>query len=148
MPPKKSKATNGDGEEAGGAFRWTLENERKLLILTKGRYLTSEDYERLLTVFPGTNLNGVKIKCSRFRVEQRNMYEELGWTLPEGGAGHSGTKRKKMGVSKGDDGDEEKGGPTKKPRAKKAGGKKDGKKASGEEEEVAENELGGSVKQE
>jgi len=29
-------------------------NTPQLLILTQGRYLTSEDYERLVTVFPGT----------------------------------------------------------------------------------------------
>jgi hypothetical protein len=28
----------------------------------------------------------VKIKVSRFRVEQRKLFDEYGWTLPEGGA--------------------------------------------------------------
>ncbi|KAF2823953.1 hypothetical protein CC86DRAFT_408965 [Ophiobolus disseminans] len=105
MPPKRKVAAEG-AEETNGAFRWTLENERKLLILIQNRTLAAEDYDRLLTAFPGTNLNGVKIKCSRFRVEQRNTYEELGWQLPEGGAG---AKRKK----------DEPDTPVKKPRAKK-----------------------------
>ncbi|KAH3907013.1 hypothetical protein HBI56_113970 [Parastagonospora nodorum] len=90
----------------------------ELLVLTQGRYLSGEDYERLVTAFPGTNLNGVRIKCSRFRVEQRNLYEELGWALPDGGA------VKKTPSKRGAD-DQGEGTPTKKPRAKKGKGKKD-----------------------
>jgi hypothetical protein len=60
----------------------------------------------------------VKIKVSRFRVEQRNMYEELGWTLPEGGA--ASKPGKKRAVKEGEDGEAET--PTRKqrtPRKKK-----------------------------
>lgn len=55
MPPKKKIPTDTPAEEARGPFRWTLENERKLLVLTQGRYLSGEDYERLVSVFPGTH---------------------------------------------------------------------------------------------
>jgi len=124
--------------------------------LTQGRYLTGEDYERLVTVFPGastnpfsphpsnpltpptgTNLNGVKIKTSRFRVEQRNMYEELGWQLPEGGAG---SKRKKAA-----DGTAEPETPTKSP-AKKPRAKKGSKAAKAKESEGSDE--GEKVKEE
>ncbi|KAH6848476.1 hypothetical protein BKA58DRAFT_349026 [Alternaria rosae] len=121
MPPKKKVAAAEGGEAEGGAFRWTLENANKLLILTQGRYLTGEDYERLVSVFPGTNLNGVKIKVSRFRVEQRKLFDEYGWTLPDGGA------VLKKGAVDGADGEEEDelATPTKKPRGRKPKAKKE-----------------------
>jgi hypothetical protein len=110
----------------------------QLLILTQGRYLNAEDYERIVSVFPGTSLissitpfpplpknspiplpnllfprshssltphsshthtppnhiltpagtsvKGVQVRVSKLRVEQRKLYEEYGWTLPDGAA--------------------------------------------------------------
>ncbi|KAH7074614.1 hypothetical protein BKA63DRAFT_596131 [Paraphoma chrysanthemicola] len=148
MPPKKKAASPDDNADGSGTFRWTLENERKLLILTQGRYLTADDYERLVTVFPGTNLNGVKIRTSRLRVEQRNMYEQLGWTLPEGGATKkAGTKKRGAADDEGvggenGDAEKEKEKPAKKARAKKA--KKEEKKAD-EEKVESETEGDGQV---
>ncbi|OAL02578.1 hypothetical protein IQ06DRAFT_367114 [Phaeosphaeriaceae sp. SRC1lsM3a] len=139
MPPKKSttKAAAAIGTEDGnGAFRWTLENEKKLLILTQGRYLSGEDYERLVKVFPGTNLNGVKIKVSRFRVQQRDLYKELGWDLPEGGA-----KRKNSGG-----GGSREETPTKKARTPSKKGKKEVEEKV--EEDEVESEEGVNVKKE
>ncbi|KAH7122532.1 hypothetical protein B0J11DRAFT_569329 [Dendryphion nanum] len=87
MPPKKATADSAaNGENNGdGAFRWTAENERKLLMLTMGRTLSADDYEKILEQFPGTNLNGIKIRTSRLRCERVNIFAELGWDLPEGG---------------------------------------------------------------
>ncbi|KAI4945859.1 hypothetical protein J4E91_007773 [Alternaria rosae] len=131
MPPKKKVAAAEGGEAEGGP--------NQLLILTQGRYLTGEDYERLVGAFPGTNLNGVKIKVSRFRVEQRKLFDEYGWTLPDGGAvlkkgGGAATPRKTPGSKKrsaeavdGADGEEEDelATPTKKPRGRKPKVKKE-----------------------
>ncbi|KAH8733212.1 hypothetical protein GQ44DRAFT_23025 [Phaeosphaeriaceae sp. PMI808] len=151
MPPKKKTPATDEPAEEGGTFRWTLENERKLLILTQGRYLTSADYERLVKdVFPGTNFNGVKIKVSRFRVEQRNQYEQLGWELPEGGAGHGkrkgagegGTPGKKIKGKMEEEGEVEVPTPCKKARGK--GGKKSVLKEE-EKEEKEDSEGGGAV---
>ncbi|KAI4678922.1 uncharacterized protein J4E88_006210 [Alternaria novae-zelandiae] len=130
MPPKKKVAAAEGGEAEGGAFRWTLENANKLLILTQGRYLTGEDYERLVSVFPGTNLNGVKIKVSRFRVEQRKLFDEYGWTLPDGGAVLKKTptprKNKKRDTeAEGEEDEEDETPKAKKPRGRKAKAKKE-----------------------
>jgi len=119
----------------------------------------------------GTNLNGVKIKCSRFRVEQRNLYEELGWDLPDGGAvkktpvkrGAKGegvdgeTPTKKTPVKRGAD-DQGEDTPMKKPRAprekkgkveKDVVGKDEVVKSDEDEVEVeAEGEVTAGVKEE
>ncbi|OCK82839.1 hypothetical protein K432DRAFT_423857 [Lepidopterella palustris CBS 459.81] len=64
-------------------FKWTVENERKLLLLILGRVPSSDkEYKDLLPSFPGTNLNGVKIRVSRLRVEQRKLLEQVGTELP------------------------------------------------------------------
>ncbi|KAL6164684.1 hypothetical protein ACJQWK_09408 [Exserohilum turcicum] len=165
MPPKKKVAASDGTEAEGGTFRWTLENERKLLVLIQGRYLTSEDYERLVTVFPGTNYNGVKIKVSRFRVEQRKLYDEYGWVLPEGGAklrktetpakdnnSSSSTATPNKNKRSADDADTET--PTKKPRARKSKQKKEEETSASaaETETETENGLdgggGGGIKEE
>ncbi|KAI4653157.1 uncharacterized protein J4E79_008670 [Alternaria viburni] len=153
MPPKKKVAAAEGGDAEGGAFRWTLENANKrnqLLILTQGRYLTGEDYERLVSVFPGTNLNGVKIKVSRFRVEQRKLFDEYGWTLPDGGAVLKKTptprKNKKRDAEEeagdGDDVEEET------PKAKKPRGRKSKAKKEESVEAEVEEEDSGKVKEE
>ncbi|KAI4915388.1 uncharacterized protein J4E92_009342 [Alternaria infectoria] len=146
MHPKKKVAAAEGGEAEGG--------RNQLLILTQGRYLTSEDYERLVSVFPGTNLNGVKIKVSRFRVEQRKLFDEYGWTLPDGGAVLKKTptprKNKKRGAEaeagEGDDVEEETP-KAKKPRGRKAKAKGKAKKEACVEAEVEE-EDDGKVKDE
>ncbi|KAI4663288.1 uncharacterized protein J4E78_003699 [Alternaria triticimaculans] len=154
MPPKKKTAA-----AEGGAFRWTLENEKKLLILTQGRYLTAEDYERIVGVFPGTSIKGVQVRVSLLRVEQRKLYEEYGWTLPEGGAKAktpvttprktpnnktASGKKRGAGILEGDGGDgldeeEELATPSKKPRAKKA--KTKSKKEESVEDAVEEEDV-------
>ncbi|KAI4704909.1 hypothetical protein J4E89_009494 [Alternaria sp. Ai002NY15] len=162
MPPKKKTAA-----AEGGAFRWTLENEKKLLILTQGRYLTAEDYERIVGVFPGTSIKGVQVRVSLLRVEQRKLYEEYGWTLPEGGAKAktpvttprktpnnktASGKKRGAGILEGDGGDgegveeEDVATPSKKPRAKKA--KTKSKKEESVEDAVEEDgsEGGGDAK--
>jgi hypothetical protein len=114
--------------------------QKQLLILSQGRYLTSNDYDRFLTVFPGTsdssvsccilthlqgtNLTGLKIKVSRFRVEQRTLYEQLGWQLPEGAA----SQKRKRGTS------------AEKPTAKRA--KKEMAKGSESEDEIGGVDIG------
>ncbi|KAI4929148.1 hypothetical protein J4E85_005773 [Alternaria conjuncta] len=148
MPPKKKVAAAEGGDAEGGAFRWTLENANKLLILTQGRYLTGEDYERLVSVFPGTNLNGVKIKVSRFRVEQRKLFDEYGWTLPDGGAVLKKTptprkNKKRDAEAEGENDEEDETPKAKKPRGRKAKAKKE---ESVEAE--AEEEDSGEVKEE
>ncbi|KAI4678921.1 uncharacterized protein J4E88_006209 [Alternaria novae-zelandiae] len=140
MPPKKKTAA-----AEGGAFRWTLENEKKLLILTQGRYLTAEDYERIVGVFPGTSIKGVQVRVSLLRVEQRKLYEEYGWTLPEGGAKAKtpvttprktpGGKKRGVDAVEGDGLDEDEvATPSKKPHAKKA-------KTKSKKEESAEDAV-------
>ncbi|KAI4941381.1 hypothetical protein J4E86_010413 [Alternaria arbusti] len=163
MPPKKKTTVAEGGEAKGGAFRWTLENEKKLLILTQGRYLTAEDYERIVGVFPGTSIKGVQVRVSLLRVEQRKLYEEYGWTLPEGGAKAKTpvttprktplSKKRGAGVVEGDgdgleDGGEEAATPSKKPRGKKGAGKAKGKKEESVEDAVEEDgsEEGGGGK--
>jgi hypothetical protein len=117
---------------------------------------------------PGTNLNGVKIKVSRFRVEQRKLYDEYGWVLPDGGARlksgpatpkkatpkkatpkkatpKKATPKKRTADDSGDAEEGETGTPVKKerkPRAKKAKKEEVKEKSDEEVEEV------GGVKQE
>ncbi|KAI4606092.1 hypothetical protein J4E80_010300 [Alternaria sp. BMP 0032] len=143
MPPKKKVAAAEGGDAEGGAFRWTLENANKLLILTQGRYLTGEDYERLVGVFPGTNLNGVKIKVSRFRVEQRKLFDEYGWTLPDGGAVLKKTptprkNKKRDAEAEGENDEEDETPKAKKPRGRPAKAKKGSSVEAEVEEEHSE----------
>ncbi|EMD88324.1 hypothetical protein COCHEDRAFT_1109512, partial [Bipolaris maydis C5] len=112
-----------------------------------------EEYEQLSTAFP---VGSIRNHISVLRIKQRDLYEQLGWTLPEGGAGHSSQKKtpksakKRNGDEDADDGDAVLETPSKKPRARK--GNKDtasAKKEEGVEEvnhEVADTPLG--VKQE
>ncbi|KAF2868507.1 hypothetical protein BDV95DRAFT_609984 [Massariosphaeria phaeospora] len=123
MPPKKATAARGEnGEPAGDdKFRWTAEHDRTLLILTMGRTLAGKDYHDLvqalpgtvppellpafsapstpsppsqLTHTPGTNFNGVRIRVSKLRIEQRKLMTELGWDLPEFSQPRGATKEK------------------------------------------------------
>jgi hypothetical protein len=96
-------------------------------------------------------VGSIRNRISTLRVKQRNMYEEKGWELPEGGAGHS-TKKAKVTPSKRAAGDEEGGEPetpTKKPRAARK--KKETKSATPEEKGSAaddDEEMGNGVKEE
>jgi hypothetical protein len=42
---------------------------------------------------PGTTTGSIRNRISALRVKQRNLYESLGWDVPEGGAGHSAKKK-------------------------------------------------------
>lgn len=63
-------------------------------------------------------MGSIRNRISALRVKQRNMYEEHGWGLPEGGASHSTKKPKatpsKRGAGTGDGAEAET--PTKKAR--------------------------------
>ncbi|KAF2128347.1 hypothetical protein P153DRAFT_35311 [Dothidotthia symphoricarpi CBS 119687] len=156
MPPKKKVAATSEGAENGDSndstFRWTAENDRTLLILTLGRTLGPDDYHKLVEALPGSNYNGVRIRVSKYRVEQRKRFDELGWEMPEGVKAPAtprkkepATPRKKRDASEvagGDDGAET---PKKKPRAKKT------KKVEPEQEADVEHEVSameGAVKEE
>jgi len=83
-----------------------------------------------LTPPTGTNLNGVKIKVSRFRVEQRKLFDEYGWTLPDGGAVLKKTptprkNKKRDAEAEGEDDEEEETPKAKKPRGRKTKAKKE-----------------------
>ncbi|KAI4640617.1 hypothetical protein J4E93_008207 [Alternaria ventricosa] len=151
MPPKKA-ATNGDASEAGGPFKWEGPNDTKLLLLTQGRYVKPDEYPQLSSAFPGTSIGSIRNRISALRVKQRDLYLDLSWDLPEGGAGHSAKKTatprktpgsKKRGAEAGDgaDGQEEDelATPSKRPRAKEA--KSKGKKEESVEAEVQEEDV-------
>jgi hypothetical protein len=72
----------------------------------------------LLTQSQGTSPGSIRNRISALRVKQRNLYEELGWDMPEGGAARKKDTPKTPKKRAGDDGDEST--PSKKPRAKKA----------------------------
>ncbi|EUC44127.1 hypothetical protein COCMIDRAFT_27514 [Bipolaris oryzae ATCC 44560] len=171
MPPKKAAA---NGEATDGAFKWEGPNDLKLLLLTQGRYVKPEEYEQLSTAFPGTKVGSIRNHISILRIKQRDLYEQLGWTLPEGGTGPSTQKKtpkkrtadgseagdtardtlskktprsaRKRSADADDDGVDT---PSKKPRARK-GGKGTGVKKEEKEEEEEEvlDTILGSVKEE
>ncbi|KAF2254060.1 hypothetical protein BU26DRAFT_234765 [Trematosphaeria pertusa] len=89
MPPKKSaaaaKAEHGDGE--GDKFRWTPENDRRLLILALRGNVTGADYHEFVKAMPaGASFQGVRQRLGKLRREQQQIYEDMGWTLPDGKA--------------------------------------------------------------
>ncbi|KAH8632693.1 hypothetical protein IG631_11327 [Alternaria alternata] len=128
MPPKKSVA-NGDVGDAGGVSLSSstfLDHELIItLALQMGRSQRRE----------GTSTGSIRNRISALRVKQRDLYLELSWELPEGGAGHSAKKASKNSTPKTgtpkrkadggfDDGSGEGGGdevktPSKKPRGRK-----------------------------
>ncbi|KAI4915389.1 uncharacterized protein J4E92_009343 [Alternaria infectoria] len=155
MPPKKA-ATNGDVGEAGGPFKWEGPNDTKLLLLTQGRYVKPDEYPQLSSAFPGTSIGSIRNRISALRVKQRDLYLDLAWDLPEGGAGHSAKKTattprktpgsKKRGAEAGDgaDGEEDEvATPSKKPRAKKAKTQAKKKEEESVEEDGSEGGDGG-----
>ncbi|KAF2474211.1 uncharacterized protein BDR25DRAFT_385675 [Lindgomyces ingoldianus] len=82
MPPKaQKKEETGDSDKG---FRWTAENDRKLLILTLGYTgsISAEDIDKFVTAMPGTTFNGVRIRYNKLRVEQRNMHTKAGISVP------------------------------------------------------------------
>lgn len=76
-------------------------------------------------------VGSIRNRISALRIKQRNLYEEMGWQVPEGGAGYSakkkrsaeggeeGTPSKKPRTEQGEDTPT----PAKKPRAKKGAAK-------------------------
>ncbi|KAF2847304.1 hypothetical protein T440DRAFT_212253 [Plenodomus tracheiphilus IPT5] len=177
MPPKKSTTpgtNNGDATASDGntKFTWEGPNDYKLLLLTQGRYVKPEEYEKLATAFTGdTSTGSIRNRISKLRVLQRNLYEELGWELPEGGAGHSSKKtatstatttaatatpkktpsKKRAGstTADADDGGDVEATPSKRQRVKKGGKKKeveveeDGGRDGGEDGNRVKKEVDG-----
>lgn len=93
----------------------------QLLLLTQGRYVKTDEYEQLSSAFPGTTTGSIRNRISALRVKQRDMYEEAGWMLPEGGALKKPSmpaKRKKTALEDGADAET----PTKKGRGEKKAG--------------------------
>ncbi|KAH7348083.1 hypothetical protein BKA66DRAFT_601479 [Pyrenochaeta sp. MPI-SDFR-AT-0127] len=124
MSPKKNK-TNGDAGESS-KFSWEGANDNKLLLLTQGRYVKPDEYEKLSSAFNANNspasgitTGSIRNRISALRVKQRDLYDGLNWELPDGGAGHS-AKKPRGGKRAADDDGGEPETPTKKPRAKKA----------------------------
>ncbi|KAJ4989382.1 hypothetical protein SVAN01_05107 [Stagonosporopsis vannaccii] len=70
------------------------------MILCFGRNPSTEDYARFVGAMPGASYNGVKIRCSKMRMEMKKRYEELGWTVPEMTQTKSESKGKAGEVSK------------------------------------------------
>ncbi|KAF1850870.1 uncharacterized protein K460DRAFT_350870 [Cucurbitaria berberidis CBS 394.84] len=138
MAPKKAAATNGEAGEAGGKFTWEGPNDNKLLLLTQGRYVKPDEYDQLSKAFSGTTIGSIRNRISALRVKQRDLYETLGWDVPEGGAGHS-AKKTKGGKRSIDDDSGEPQTPTKKSRATKA--KKTPKKGGSDGESGGEKGL-------
>ncbi|EAT83235.1 hypothetical protein SNOG_09043 [Parastagonospora nodorum SN15] len=127
MPPKKlSSSRPNDTSDAPTKFTWEGANDNKLLLLTQGRYVKTDEYEATRV-----RIHRIRNRISALRVKQRNLYEEMGWDVPEGGAGHSA--KKKRGAEGGDEGT-----PSKKPRAKKGMAK--AKAVEEESEEAAQND--------
>ncbi|ORY09905.1 hypothetical protein BCR34DRAFT_363062 [Clohesyomyces aquaticus] len=83
---KAKEAVHSDGAGAAEGekkFSWTPENDRKLMVLMLGTTnLTQTDVEKLLRFFPGTTFNGIKIRYSRLRGEQRKLHEDAGEAIP------------------------------------------------------------------
>ncbi|EMD67858.1 hypothetical protein COCSADRAFT_197582 [Bipolaris sorokiniana ND90Pr] len=128
-------------------YNWTLSRcacplvfEVKLLVLTQGCYVKPEEYEQLSTAFL---VGSIRNRISVLRIKRRDLYEQLGWTLPEGGAGHSSQKKtpksaKKRNADESAD-DAALETPSKKPRVRK--GKKDIAVKKEEEDQVMEEVL-------
>ncbi|CAN9365395.1 unnamed protein product [Alternaria alternata] len=53
-----------------------------------------------ISSFPGTSTGSIRNRISALRVKQRDLYLELSWELPEGGAGHSAKKASKNSTPK------------------------------------------------
>ncbi|KAH9872599.1 hypothetical protein J1614_004992 [Plenodomus biglobosus] len=140
---------DGDGG-ASAPFRWTAENERKLLLLTLGREMNGDEYERLAGVFVGTTFEGIRQRCNNLRRQQRKLFEEYGWDLEaaaparKGGEGMTAKKGGEGTTAKKRGGEENGGGVVKKARGKK-GEKKDkvvkGEQSGGESAAVKQEVL-------
>ncbi|KAL5121762.1 hypothetical protein ACEQ8H_000449 [Pleosporales sp. CAS-2024a] len=163
MPRNKAGTPNADTESTG-KFTWEGPNDTKLLLLTQGRYVKPDEYPQLASAFPGATQGSIRNRVSALRVKQRNLYEAMGWAVPEGGAAHSAKKKrgadgatpsKKRAVHDDDEHEHEhdEGTPSKRARAPKS------RKRVEEEDEdeegarrgVAEhagNGVGGRVKEE
>jgi hypothetical protein len=127
----------------------------QLFILTQGRYVKPDEYEQLSSAFPGkpkpsesiqptltrvgTSTGSIRNRISALRAKQRDLYEELGWTLPEGGATKKGAGTTPAKRKKTDDEGEET--PSKKARGKK-------KTAAAKSEDEEGEGSGGEIKEE
>ncbi|PZD41969.1 hypothetical protein A1F97_03935 [Pyrenophora tritici-repentis] len=143
MAPKKAVSASGDVSE--GPFKWEGPNDNKLLLITQGRYVKPEEYEQLTTAFPGTTIGSIRNRISALHVKQRDFYDSMGWTLPEGGATKKTPSKKKTPTKRDvedagvDDADDAEQTPSKKPRARKPKTPKKAK-AAVEVEEGSESE--------
>ncbi|KAE8842244.1 hypothetical protein HRS9139_01541 [Pyrenophora teres f. teres] len=138
MASRKAIAANGDAGE--GPFKWEGPNDNKLLLITQGRYLT--------TAFPGTTTGSIRNRISALRVKQRDFYESMGWTLPEGGATKKTPSKKKTPIKRDaedagvDDAEEAEQTPSKKAKSAaeaEEGSESEGKKVkdeAGDEEDM------------
>ncbi|KAJ4353814.1 uncharacterized protein N0V89_005544 [Didymosphaeria variabile] len=103
MPPKNTASAKADGStgvrarKEGGKFSWTAENERKVHLLpSRSHHVpnhrssssspTHSQPSPLLnsrsswSIFPArTNMNGIKIRYSRLRIEKNKLAEEYGF---------------------------------------------------------------------
>jgi hypothetical protein len=94
---------------------------------------------------PGTTVGSIRNRISQLRVKQRDLYEQLNWELPEGGAGHSAKKTtKKRGIDDVNGAAGQKT-PTKSPRKRMRKTKSEevvDKSSEGEGEEEMEQDMG------
>ncbi|KAL1608218.1 hypothetical protein SLS60_003157 [Paraconiothyrium brasiliense] len=107
-----------------GKFSWTPENERKLLLFTHAfATVSTAEFEKLLEHFPGTNMNGIKIRYSRLRVEKTKLAEEYNFAgmgnsalTGEDGAKETPRKSSARGKKRAADGEDGPATPMKKGR--------------------------------
>ncbi|KAF2199318.1 hypothetical protein GQ43DRAFT_442593 [Delitschia confertaspora ATCC 74209] len=84
MPKANKRGEIAEGaESADKTFKWSAENDHKLLILALNRInIGPKDYNEFVTAMPGSTYNGVRFRIAKFRTEQMKLYEELGWAMP------------------------------------------------------------------
>ncbi|USP75698.1 hypothetical protein yc1106_02972 [Curvularia clavata] len=132
MAPKKAAATKDEASEGAQPFKWEGANDLKLLLLIQGRHALPDEYEQLATAFPGVSTGGIRNRISNLRIKQRELYESLGWALPESVAANGGKRApkaaKKRGADESDAADET---PKKKVTKKRVADESEG---AGEEE--------------
>ncbi|EFQ87690.1 hypothetical protein CFE70_001693 [Pyrenophora teres f. teres 0-1] len=151
MASRKAIAANGDAGE--GPFKWEGPNDNKAAMLSRTSMSRPDEYEQLTTAFPGTTTGSIHNRISALRVKQRDFYESMGWTLPEGGATKKTPSKKKTPIKRDaedagvDDAEEAEQTPSKKPRARKPKTPSKKAKSAAEAEEGSESE-GKKVKDE
>ncbi|CAI6333378.1 unnamed protein product [Periconia digitata] len=80
MPPKKTAAAAAPAADGEQKFSWTVENERRLLILCIGRgTISGNEYREFLKAMPaGASFEGVRQRFGKLKREQKAIYEECG----------------------------------------------------------------------